>query len=163
MGYIMRKRKNGERRYWRWFKRGIVSLVVGVILILSTPTLYAFVTYYHVPDIEIDSDSWLRIIEDELCMTNPIDRSLVLNDLKYKIAIDDDVISYSEITVTEELSGSYDLFAPPVDYVCTIQPNLAVGQHEFVLFSYDVYSFQWVAQTKSIFYVDEAGNITQEK
>ncbi len=158
----MRKRKNGERRYWHWLKRGLLSLVVGAILILSMPTLYAFITYYHVPETELDSNSSLRIIEDELCKFHPIDRSLVLDDLKYKIMIDSVVVPYPEITVTEVYT-IYDLLSPPTFYyVCTTQPNLAVGQHEFILFSYNVYSFQWVAQTKSIFTVDEAGNVTDD-
>ena len=132
-----------------------------MIFILSTPTLYAFLTYYHVPETDLDSDSWLGIAEHELCANNSIYKALVLDDLKYKVVIDGAVIPYSAISVREGYSGIYDVFAPPtIDIVCTTQPNLAVGQHEFVLFSYDVNSFRWVAQSKSIFYIDETGFIT---
>lgn len=161
----MRKRKNGGRRYWHWLKRGIVSLVVGVILILSTPTLYAFITYYHVPEAKIDQDYYVGYWEttDSLCMTTYLGGGYILMPqiLTHKLVIDDKVIPFYEIHLIDVQGSNWmDRGWPADDYVCTSQPNLDVGEHEVSLFYYGM--FQWFPRKRAVFYVDETGNITQE-
>lgn len=69
----MRKRKHGERRYCYWVKSGLLFLMVAFIFILSVPTIYALLTYYHIPDIEQnEARNWIARSEkpNEICVGN---------------------------------------------------------------------------------------------
>lgn len=79
--------------------------------------------------------------------------------LKYKIVIDSEVIPLSEIHVFDH-ENYYDLFFPYADFVCTFQPDLEVGEHELMVFTYlGGYDFAWTQYRHSTFIVDESGLI----
>ena len=162
----MRKRKNGERRYWDWVKRGLLILIIGLIFILSTPTLYAFLTYYHVPDTEQSEYSrWIERTQKqyEICIGAWVGGFPFLpHVLQYKFVINDEVIPLSEVHVFDR-KDYYDAFSSYPDSVCTTQPTLEIGRHELILFTYHGgYNFGWIKYRSSIFYVDEEGNVSNE-
>jgi len=67
----MRKRKNGERRWRRRIKRLVLFVLLGIVFVLSLPTMYAFVTYYHVPETETENRGWITDSTEpyKLCVT----------------------------------------------------------------------------------------------
>ncbi len=159
----MQKRKTGGRKYLRWVKRGLLILIIGFIFTLSTPTLYAFLSYYYIPETELDYLNWITRSEEpyELCVGTHVGGDLFMpHVLQYKIMIDGQIILLSEIHVFDN-EDYVDIFFPYPDFVCTRQPDLEVGEHEFIVFIYrGGYDFTWMPYRQSIFTVDEMGTIT---
>jgi len=83
-----------------------------------------------------------------------------LHYFKYKLVVNEEVISYSEINVVDQVNYSYDLFAPRLEVVCTYLNDLDVGQHHVTLMYYNVVQFNWIPLTQNLIYVDEDGNVT---
>lgn len=167
----MKKQKNSRFNYKRLFIKPLVLSIIIFALCLSAPTLHAFLTYYDLPEAynELPAESRYEIytFSYEFCVNVGYVHNLIPHRLQVRVVIDGKVVPPANIDIANiyNHSGLKDATFPLLgstfgidNFVCTIQPNLSIGEHEIVVFRY--YNFQWQPlRWKWIVHVDESGLI----
>ena len=124
-----------------------------------------FLTYYHLPDTyeKPSTSDWYYGSNNpyEICVdVGFIGGYFVPLALKTRIVIDDEIAPLSEVYVeiNHHIPHPLDPTFPMHDVACTNQPDLAVGEHEVIifknaLFRWELWRWRWIV------HVDESGTI----